>query len=488
MPIRILFATPELAPWVKSGGLGDVSAALPDALRAEGADVRVLVPGYPALLEAFREVRAITALPPLGGALPPARLLEVERPGSVPVYLIDCPQYYARPGLAYQDAQGRDWDDNFLRFALLSRVAAWFGETQHPLAWRPHILNCHDWPTGLAPAYLHFSERSAATVMTVHNLAFQGIYDAKVLDAVGLPRAAYSIEGVEYYGSISFLKAGLFFADHLTTVSETYAAEIQTDALGCGLGGLLRRRRDRLTGILNGIDTVLWDPARDPLIEAHYDADHLAAKAVNKLALQRELGLRVAAEMPLLGCVSRLTHQKGVDLLAQCMPHIAALPAQLAILGTGEAALERAFSDLARDFPGLVATVTAFDERLAHRIESGADIYLMPSRFEPCGLNQMYSLRYGTPPVVRATGGLADTVVSLTPETAAAGTANGFSFEETDALALLRAVLQAIAAWRDPGLWTRMQRTGMAQDWSWRRSARKYLSLFRTLIPPDTSA
>lgn len=482
MTVRVLFVTPELAPWVKSGGLGDVSAALPGALRAEGADVRVLVPGYPAVLRAFTQVRSATRLRDLGGALAPARLLEVEGANAVPTYVVDCPRYFERPGSAYQDAQGRDWDDNYLRFALLSRVAALFGEEQSPLSWRPHVINCHDWPTGLAPAYLHFSRHSAATVMTVHNLAFQGLCDAGHLRAIGLPRAAYAIDGIEYYGRISFLKAGIFFTDHITTVSETYAREIQTDELGCGLGGLLRHRRDYVTGILNGIDMALWNPATDPLIEARYDAGHLADRFANKLALRRELGLRIEADVPLLGCVSRLTQQKGVDLLAECVPHIATLPAQLAILGTGELALEEAFRDLARSFPGVVAAVTAFDERLAHRIEAGADIYVMPSRFEPCGLNQMYSLRYGAPPVVRATGGLADTVVSATPDTMAAGTATGFTFEEADAPALLRALVRAIAAWRDAPVWAELQRTGMGQDWSWQRSARKYLALFQTLV------
>ncbi len=480
--MRILFATPELAPWVKSGGLGDVSAALPAALRREGADVRVLVPGYPAVLRAFTQVRSITQLTSLGGALAPARLLEVERPDAVTAYVIDCPQYFQRPGSAYQDAQGRDWDDNYLRFALLSRVAALFGEARAPFPWRPDIINCHDWPTGLAPAYLHFSRRSAATVMTVHNLAFQGLCDASRLRAIGLPPAAYAIEGIEFYGSISYLKAGLVYADRITTVSATYAREIQTDEHGCGLGGLLRRRRGDLIGILNGIDTAAWNPATDRLIEARYDADHLGARSANKSALQRELGLSVKADVPLLGCVSRLTHQKGVDLLAECVPHVAALPAQLAILGTGEPELEEAFRDLARIFPGAVAAVTTFDETLAHRIEAGADIYVMPSRFEPCGLNQMYSLRYGAPPVVRATGGLADTVVSATPDALAAGTATGFAFGDAQASALLRALYRAVAAWRDGSVWAALQRTGMAQDWSWQRSARKYLSLFRLLV------
>ena len=481
--LRVLYATPELAPWVKSGGLGDVSAALPPALRAEGADVRVLVPGYAPLLAAFPDVQTVCEVTGLGGAFEPARLLCVERGLPFPLYLVDSPRYYDRPGSAYQDAQGRDWDDNHLRFGLLSRIAALLSAADTPLGWHPDVLQCNDWPTALAPAYLHYGKArgAAATLMTVHNLAFQGNFDARVLASLGLPPEAYSPEGVEFYGHLSFLKAGLYFADHISTVSERYAEEVQTDELGCGFQGLLRHRRNRLSGITNGVDTTLWNPATDAMIVSRYDARHLARKTPNKLALQEELGLRVDAGVPLLGVVSRLTHQKGLDLLAACAADIVALGAQLAVLGTGEKALEAEFARLAAVHPGVVAAVFAFDERLAHLMEAGADIFVMPSRFEPCGLNQMYSLRYGTPPVVRATGGLADTVVPVTPESLAAGVANGYAFASPDAASLLEAVGHAVAAWRDRMLWRTLQRAGMKKDFSWRHSAARYLALFRNL-------
>jgi len=481
-PLRVLFATPELAPWVKSGGLGDVSAALPSALRAEGADVRLVVPAYPALLDAARVARVAARISQPGGALQSARLLYVESGFGAPLYLVDCPEYYRRPGTAYQDAEGRDWDDNALRFGLLSRIAALLAGSASPLDWRPQVLQCHDWPAALAPAYLHHDNGPrAATVMTVHNLAFQGNFDAQLVGALGLPPAAYSMEGVEFYGRLSFLKAGLYYADRITTVSEQYAEEIQHPEYGCGFEGLLHHRRDRLSGITNGIDTALWDPAADTCLAERYDLRHIGRKAANKSALQQRVGLTVDARAPLLGTVGRLTHQKGIDLLAACVPDIARLGAQLVVLGTGEKSLENAYRELAAAYPGVVATHIGFDEPFAHLIEAGSDIFVMPSRFEPCGLNQMYSLRYGTPPVVRATGGLVDTVVPATPENLAAGTANGFSFMAAEPPALREAIEQAVRAWREPAVWRALQQAGMRADFSWRRSAERYLSVFRSI-------
>ncbi len=480
--LRVLFATPELAPWVKSGGLGDVSAALPSALRAEGADVRLVVPGYPALLDACRMTKVVARVPSPGGALKGARILYVEQGFGAPLYLVDCPEYYGRPGTAYQDAEGRDWPDNALRFGLLSRIAAWLSSGDSPLAWRPDVLQCHDWPTALAPAYLHYAPAPrASTVMTVHNLAFQGNFPASALTALGLPSEAYAIEGVEFYGRMSFLKAGLYYADRITTVSERYAEEIQRPEFGCGFEGLLRHRRGDLAGITNGIDTALWDPAQDPHLAERYDARDLDRKAANKSALQRRMGLPAELRTPLIGTVGRLTHQKGLDLLAACVPGIAKLDAQLVVLGTGEKNLEAAYRELAAAYPGTLGVAIGFDESLAHLIEAGSDIYVMPSRFEPCGLNQMYSLRYGTPPVVRATGGLVDTVVAATNETLASGTATGFAFEDPDPDALLEAITRAIEAWRDATTWRRLQQAGMAADFSWRRSAARYLALFRAV-------
>ncbi|MGE5523930.1 MAG: glycogen synthase GlgA [Rhodospirillaceae bacterium] len=482
-PLRVLFATPELAPWMKSGGLGDVSAALPPALRAEGADVRVLIPAYKPLLDAVPVAKVVARIAQPGGALHGARILFVESGLGAPTYLIDSPGYYLRPGTAYQDDHGRDWDDNAMRFGLLSRIAAMLASDESPLDWRADVLQCHDWPAALAPAYLHHRPGArAATVMTVHNLAFQGNFDPHALWSLGLPQSAYRVEGVEFYGRLSFLKAGLYYADRITTVSERYAQEIQTPEYGCGFDGLLRHRRDRLSGITNGIDTAVWDPASDPYIAERYDVGRLERKAANKAALQQRAGLPVDASVPLLGTVGRLTHQKGLDLLAACTPAIVELGAQLVVLGTGEKPLEVAYRDLAAAYPRAVASHIAFDEQFAHLIEAGSDVFVMPSRFEPCGLNQMYSLRYGTPPVVRATGGLVDTVVPATPDNMAARQATGFAFVQADPDALRAAIEEAITTWRDPASWRQLQEAGMQADFSWRRSAARYLSVFRAAI------
>jgi starch synthase len=482
--LKILFATSEIAPWVKTGGLGDVSAALPPALRAQGCDVRVLVPGYPALLDAFADARELVRLRALGGRLPDCTLREAAAPGGTPLLLLDCPSLFDRAGSPYLGADGLDWPDNHLRFGLLSRVAAWLGSNLNTLAWRPAVVHVNDWQAALAPGYLHYLPGARAkSVVTVHNLAFQGLFPHAALTDVGLPGSAWHMGGAEYYGRLSFLKAGLQFADALTTVSPTYAREIQTDAEGMGMAGLLRHRADRLAGILNGIDTVAWDPAQDAFLLPpfkRYDAKHLAGKAVNKAMLQRVLRLDARTDVPLLAVVSRLTHQKGLDLLADVVDAVLDLPAQLAVLGTGERALEDVWRAAAQRHPGRCAVVVGFDETLAHQIEAGADVFLMPSRFEPCGLNQMFSLRYGTPPVVRATGGLADTVVDAADRLHG----NGFVFQEAAAPELLAAIERAVATWHDRVQWQRLQRNGMAADFSWKAPAQRYIELYRTLTAP----
>ncbi len=476
--MKILFATSEIAPWVKTGGLGDVAGALPAALRAAGHDVRVLVPAYPALLQGFPDAAEIARPHWLGGLLPTPGLREALAPDGTPLLLLDYPPYFARPGNPYLGPEGRDWLDNHLRFGLLSRVAAWIGADASTLEWQPEVIHCHDWQTGLAPAYLNYLPgRRAKSLLTVHNLAFQGLFDHASLFELGLPDAAWGMHGVEYYGYLSFLKAGLQHADAITTVSPSYAREIQTDAEGMGMAGLLRHRSGQLTGILNGIDTTLWNPAADPHLEQAYSARRLEGKAANKAALQAQIGLEQRTDLPLLAVVSRLTEQKGLDLLLEVAPQILKLPAQLVVLGSGGHALEHGWTALARKHKSRCAVNIGFDEALAHRIEAGADIFLMPSRFEPCGLNQMYSLRYGTPPVVRATGGLADTVIDAID----ARHGNGFVFGPATAAALLQAVQRAIAAWHDPGRWRSLQRRGMARDSSWHESARHYVALYQKL-------
>lgn len=479
-PPAILFAASEMAPWVKTGGLGDVAAALPAALRQAGHDIRVLLPAYPALKAAFPDAPVVAAIPALAPGLPAARLLAADSDG-LPLLLLDCPELYERPGNPYLAADGHDWPDNGRRFGLLSRVAALLGQPASPLAWAVDVVHCNDWQTALAPAWLHY-EGGAASVVTVHNIAFPGCFAAPMRAALGLPDSAWRFDGVEYHGQLSFLKAGLQLATRISTVSPTYAREIQDDSFGYGLAPLLRHRRDDLRGILNGIDTDIWNPAADPALVQGYAANRLAAKRANKAALQREMGLAETADRPLFGVVSRLTEQKGLDLLLDIGAGLADLPAQLALLGSGDKVMETAFLALAERFPGQIAVQLKFDEGLAHRIEAGADCFLMPSRFEPCGLNQMYSLRYGTPPLVRATGGLADTVVDLSAATLADKTANGFVVPDLTPDALWQTLQRAARTWQDKRLWQRLQQNGMRRDFSWKSAAGQYIELYRDAI------
>lgn len=474
--MRVLFATSEVAPLVKTGGLADVSAALPAALRRAGVDARVLMPGYGAVLgwvEGRARLAGVLELAPF----PPARLLESELPDGTPLLVLDCPAFYAREGGPYHQPGGADWPDNDLRFGLLSRAAA---ELARPgRDWAPQVLHCNDWQTGLAPSWLSILPGPrAATLMTIHNLAYQGIFPASAMERLGLPWSLFQPDGVEFHGNLSFLKAGLFHADRLSTVSPTYAREIQEPALGFGMQGLLAWRSASLTGILNGIDTAAWNPGADPLIPRRYGPATLARKDDNRKALRERFGLLPAPGRPLFGVVGRFAHQKGLDLLAEAASRLVALPAQLAVLGSGEAPLEAAFRELAARHPGEVGVVVGFDEALSHLVEAGVDAFVMPSRYEPSGLNQMYSQRYGTPVVARATGGLADTVVDCTPATLAAGTATGFLFADATAEALVEALTRAAAAFASRRTWRALQRNGMARDFSWDASAARYAELY----------
>lgn len=480
--LRILFVSPELSPWAKAGGLGDVSRDLPRALAQSDVDVRLLIPAYPALRDAFPGARQVADFPAPGGALAPARLIEA-RDGPLVLYLIECPRYYERPGTIYQTPQGSDWPDNALRFGLLSRVAALLGQPDSPLGWRPELVHCNDWQTGLAPAYLaHARGARAASLMTIHNLAYQGIFPRATLHELGLPPESYSLAGLEFYGRISFLKAGLYYATRLSTVSPAYAREIQQPELGFGLDGLLRQRSADLSGILNGIDERLWNPASDRYLAQPYDAERLDAKQANKAALQREFSLPEAPLAPLLGLVGRLVEQKGIDLVIAAAHEWARAGLQLVLQGTGAASFEAELRALAARYPQNISVRIGFDERIAHRVEAGADLFLMPSRFEPCGLNQFYSMRYGTPPVVRRTGGLADSVVDATAQTLAAGTATGFTFEEATPQALLSTVERAVELYRRGEQWRTLQRIGMARDFSWASAALRYLQLYRSAL------
>ena len=480
--LKALFATSEVAPLIKTGGLADVSGALPAALRAIGLDVRVLVPGYTQVMSQLAPHEVVATFDGLLPGFPSARLLSSRMANGVPVFVLDCPGFYQREGGPYQDGSGRDWVDNALRFGLLSKAAAVLGSGASPLGWHPDLVHCNDWQTGLTPAYLHFAERAVPSVISIHNLAFQGIFPASTLEQLNLPPACFSLNGVEYYGNLSFLKAGLFYAEHITTVSPNYAREIQLEALGFGMQGLLTTRHDDLTGILNGIDMDEWNPASDKFLVEAYGSGHMAGKAANKQALQSKMGLYLEPGVPLLGVVSRFTQQKGLDLLLEIAPLLTELPVQLAMLGSGDAQMQTTARELSHSYPGKIGTVIGFDEGLSHQIEAGADMFVMPSRFEPCGLNQMYSQRYGTPPIVHATGGLADSVVNCTAATLKDGTASGFVFSSLTAEHLLEAIQRAVELYLNRHKWKILCDICMSKDFSWKKSAEAYRKVYLKVL------
>ncbi len=481
--IRLLFATPEAHPLIKTGGLGDVSGALPPALTSLGVDARILLPGYPQVLNALPLRRVRRNLSILSSEQP-VNLLSGKMPDSgIPVYVIESPSLYEREGNPYLGSDGKGWADNAQRFAVFARIAASMATAQSPLRWHPDILHLNDWQTGLAAAYLAFDPgRCAKSVISIHNLAFPGTFPPHLLGELELPWHSYQMHGLEFYQYISYLKAGLFYADHITTVSPSYAQEIQQPELGAGLHGLLHDRNSDLTGILNGIDTGIWNPATDTQLEYRYSATRLAGKAKNRSALRKRLGLTDDAKIPLVGMVARLTDQKGVDLIPAMMKLLKQLPFQLAILGGGDKAIEKQLTALASSMHERLSLTLGYNEALAHQIEAGADIFLMPSRYEPCGLNQMYSMRYGTLPLVRSTGGLADTVTDATAAALHDGTATGFVFKESSAEALSECLQRAVALYAQPRAWRRVQKQAMTRDFGWEQSAKRYLELYRGLL------
>lgn len=482
--MKILFVTPECAPWVKTGGLGEVSAALPKALSVLGHDVKVLMPAYRSL-GAIVDQGDVLATIPAQGVWPQARVVQAHAAlndaAGFTLWLLDAPALYDQAGGPYQDERSQDHTDNALRFAWLSQVAARLGGDASPVpSWRADIVHCNDWTAGLAPAYLSRQPRPAASVMTIHNLAFQGLFPLEVATQLGLPPEWLGIDGFEYWSQLSLMKGGLQFADAITTVSPTYAREIQQEPLGFGLQGVLREKASRLRGILNGVDTSIWNPAVDSFIAQRYNAATVhAGKLVNKRALQARCQLSAEPGAMLFGVVSRLTEQKGIDLIVQAAPGLIEQGGQLVVLGKGDAKLESAMTDLAERYPGQVHVTIGFDEGLAHLIEAGADGFLMPSRFEPCGLNQLYSLSYGTPPLVHATGGLADSVLD---EQADPLNATGFVFAPATVEALSATIARAVATYRIHGAWDRLVERGMRQVVDWSASARQYETLYRELL------
>ena len=477
--MRVLAVASEIYPLVKTGGLADVVGALPAALSKEGVATRTLVPGYPGVLAQARDARVVHAWPALFGG--PARLLATRVTG-LDLLVLDAPQLFDRPGNPYLGPDGRDWPDNALRFAALAQCAADVagggiaGEA-------PDVVHAHDWQAGLVPALLHYrGGPRPATVMTLHNLAFQGLFPRELLATVGLPPQAFAIDGAEYHGMISYLKAGLALADLVTTVSPTYAAEIRTPDAGMGMDGVLRLRAGVLSGILNGIDDAVWNPATDPHLASRFDAMHLARRDANKAALQARLGLAVEPLTPLFGVVSRLTLQKGMDLLHDALPLLTGGGAQFALVGTGDATLEVRFLAAAHRHPGSVAVHIGYDEPLAHQMQGGVDALLVPSRFEPCGLTQLCALRYGAIPVVARVGGLNDTVIDANDAALAAGVGTGVQFAPVTQAALEMAIERTLDLWRDRAVWRRLQSRAMAADVGWTRPARRYAALYRDVV------
>ncbi len=476
--MRILFATSEAHPLIKTGGLADVSGSLPRALLSLGHDVRVLLPAYrDALVKAratgLKKISTVT----LDGCV--INLLESRLPGTrVKTWLLDCPELFDRPGNPYLDEHGHAFLDNDRRFFLLSRAAAELALNRCGCAWQPDLLHCNDWQTALAPALLSMEAQRPATVFTIHNLAYQGLFSYAAFLATNLPARFWNYDALEFHGQFSFIKGGIVFADRVNTVSPTYAREIQTAAFGYGLDGLLRFRGAHLSGILNGIDDGEWNPGTDTQLVQRYNRRTLALKMQNKLALQRQFGLPIDGAIPLVGFVGRLVEQKGVDWLLACIDTLLAHAAQLVLLGSGEREFENALRAAMKKYPQRIAVTIGYNETLAHRIEASADLFLMPSRFEPCGLNQMYSLRYGTVPLVHRVGGLADTVVDMSEAALADGTANGFVFEGATADAMRQTLVRALETYRNDKRWRQLQLHGMSRDFSWQQSATMYQQLY----------
>lgn len=479
-PLNILMVASEAAPFAKTGGLADVVGALPPALRALGHDVRLVLPGYQCIRQANLPLRRSRAkIPvPIGGQVYPAGYRQTELHGT-PVYFIDAPELFDRAGLYGE--QGQNYPDNAFRFGLFSRAAL---ELARRLGFRPDIVHAHDWQTGLVPVYLHehlwrdphFID--TGSLFSIHNLGYQGLFAAEALVELGLDSALFDIDRLEYFGRISLLKGGVRFADRVSTVSPTYCREIQTETLGMGLEGLLTSRSNRLHGILNGLDDKLWNPVDDPALPQGYSSEDLRGKQVCKQALQEELGLQPDQTIPLAAMVTRLDSQKGIDLLIEHWHTLLERTLQLVILGSGTPRYESQLAELAEAYPGRSKILRGFDDPLARRIYAGSDLFLMPSRYEPCGLGQLIALRYGSVPVVRATGGLADTITDPQDDAAAA---NGFIFADYSAGALLETIDRALSAFDRKPFWRNLVVRGMSQDFSWQQAAAAYVKLYRRI-------
>ena len=486
--MKVLHVGAEIFPLVKTGGLADVLGALPQALIAAGADVRLLLPGLPAIADAVLHQKTVCQIGPAFGAARVTLRLGRMPYSHVPVYVVDAPYLYRREGSPYQDSAGHEWPDNAQRFALLGWVAAHLAAGELDTEWVPQVLHAHDWHAAMACAYVaaHPPTR-AATVFTVHNLAYQGLFPSGDFNLLGLPSRFMASTGLEFHGHLSFMKAGLKFAQRVTTVSPTYAREIATPEFGFGLDGVVRGRGADVSGVLNGVDGTVWDPAADSSLAQRYSAREPAGKAACKAALQRELGLKAQTDAMLFGVVSRLTSQKGLDLMLAALPGLLKRDGQFVLQGAGEPVLEAAFLAAAQAHPAQVAVRIGYDEAFAHRLIAGCDAIVVPSRFEPCGLTQLYGLRYGSLPVVRRVGGLADTVVDATADAITADRATGFAFDAATPGALDAALLRAAAAFARKPLWQSLMQRAMAQDFSWPGAAIQYMALYKSSLNSESA-
>lgn len=480
--MRVLFCVSEMFPLVKTGGLADVAGSLPAALQHLGIEVRLLMPAYRSVLEKTGETRPGPALGEVLSGFPVVlREWTLDGPQQkIPVWLVDCPALYDRDGGPYVDGQGNDWPDNHLRFGLLSRTAALLARGQTDLSWRPDLVHVHDWQAALAPVYLSLhSDHHVKTLLTIHNIAYRGIFEPAVMDRLQIPQRLFALDGVEFFGNLSFLKGGIYFADAVSTVSPTHAEEIKTTDGGFGLHGLLTARAENLHGILNGADYDTWNPETDPALFCNYSHYTLEGKALNKKALLRELEMELRTDRPLFGAVGRLNPDKGTDLLLESLSEIVRTGAQVVLLGAGQRDFEQQLSAFAVAHPQAVHVRIGYDETLAHRIMAASDMFVMPSRVEPCGLTQLYALRYGTLPLVRKTGGLADTVVDVD---AAPARGTGFVFESPSVSSLTAAAGRATAAFAEPSVWRETQIRAMEKRFDWQRSAKTYRDIYRQLL------
>ncbi|MER8475198.1 MULTISPECIES: glycogen synthase GlgA [unclassified Mesorhizobium] len=476
--MQVLSVAPEIFPLVKTGGLADVTGALPVALAGNGVNMRTLVPGYPQVMGAFRKKKAVQQYPLLQGGKASVHAVQI---AGLDLFVLDAPHLFDRPGGPYGNAAGADWPDNWRRFAALSQVGGDIAAGAIS-GYLPDIVHAHDWQSAMTLAYMRYGKAvGTPSMITVHNLAFQGQFGAGIFGELGLPAAAMALDGVEYYGGVGFLKAGLQAAWAITTVSPTYAQEIRLPEFGMGLDGLINMRSVDLHGIVNGIDTEIWNPETDTHLVSNYTAKTLKARMPNKAAVEDRFSLD-RDDSPIVCVVSRLTWQKGMDILAAAVDGIVAAGARLAILGSGDAGLEGALLAAAARHRGRIGVVVGYDEGLSHTMQGGCDAIIIPSRFEPCGLTQLYGLRYGCVPVVARTGGLADTVIDANEAAISAGVATGFQFAPPIAGALLHAIRRLVEAHANPAVWASMQRQGMKADVSWDKSAEKYVQLYRLLL------